>query len=104
MCVLVLLGGKSEAALYGLLAGHLPSVLPVCVSWRDQCWAHCRAWLDREVDDTLSKRQESLALPKLPILTVRNAHSIFADTHTHTHSIHTRTLSRAAQGGPTPEL
>lgn len=48
-------GARYEAALYGALCGSLPAVLPVCGSWEDACWAHCRAWLDTATDDALGQ-------------------------------------------------
>ncbi len=50
MCLCVLLqsservGGESkeEAALYGVLAGNVGRVLPLCASWEDATWALTR--------------------------------------------------------------
>ncbi|KAL9585203.1 MAG: hypothetical protein Q9212_001668 [Teloschistes hypoglaucus] len=36
---------KYEAAVYGLLSGHLPSVLKVCTSWNDYLFAHYNSYL-----------------------------------------------------------
>ena len=35
-------GGKAEAALFGVLAGHSERVLPLCASWEDAAWALAR--------------------------------------------------------------
>lgn len=81
-------GGRYEAALYGALCGHLPSVLPVCASWEDACWAYCRAWLEQARPTTplclfpsaaLSKHDAMLAhivartlcTPRAPVVLVR---------------------------------
>jgi nuclear pore complex protein Nup107 len=53
-------GGRYEAALYGVLAGYLPAVLPVCSTWEDACWAYCRAWLDNAADAALEQEQAAV--------------------------------------------
>lgn len=54
-----------ERATMGILAGHLPSVLPVCASWQDYLWAYtsCVAECQRDLD--LRKSSEE-PLAKLP--------------------------------------
>lgn len=41
---------KYEAAVYGVLGGHLPSVLRVCRSWNDLLFAHYNSYLIRSFD------------------------------------------------------
>ena len=65
---------KYENAVYGLLGGHLPSVLKVCGSWNDFIFAHYNAYLLAQFDDfvkeqlpdrvprTLAQKSETLDL------------------------------------------
>lgn len=41
---------RVEAAIYGLLGGHLEKVLPQCSSWEDACWARFKLASDVWVD------------------------------------------------------
>lgn len=41
---------KYEAAVYGILGGHLPSVQRVCKSWNDYLFAHYNSYLVRSFD------------------------------------------------------
>ncbi|KAI4257137.1 MAG: hypothetical protein LQ352_001777 [Teloschistes flavicans] len=45
---------KYEAGVYGLLSGHLPSVLKVCTSWNDYIFAHYNSYLLRSFDQYVS--------------------------------------------------
>lgn len=45
---------KYEAAVYGLLSGHLPSVLKVCTSWDDYLFAHYNSYLLRSFERYIS--------------------------------------------------
>ncbi|KAL8781929.1 MAG: hypothetical protein Q9203_000543 [Teloschistes exilis] len=45
---------KYEAAVYGLLSGHLPSVLKVCTSWNDYIFAHYNSYLLRSFEQYVS--------------------------------------------------
>ncbi|EGG22047.1 nucleoporin [Cavenderia fasciculata] len=48
-----------EKAIYGLLGGNLPSVLPVCRNWYDYLWAHVKVL----VDEKMNQEIQGLAAP-----------------------------------------
>lgn len=45
-----------EAGVYGVLGGNLGTALPLCASWHDRLWVHCRGWLEAAVDAALPTR------------------------------------------------
>ncbi|KAK9789368.1 hypothetical protein WJX73_004814 [Symbiochloris irregularis] len=51
-------GARNEAALYGVLASHLPRILPICHSWEDRLWAVARCWLEVAVDGRLAAQEQ----------------------------------------------
>ncbi|CDZ96991.1 Nuclear pore complex, rNup107 component (sc Nup84) [Phaffia rhodozyma] len=44
-----------ERALYGILTGYLPAVLPVCRSWEDHVWARINARIEDRIDRKLKE-------------------------------------------------
>ncbi|KAL6070967.1 Nuclear pore complex protein [Balamuthia mandrillaris] len=39
-----------EKAIYAILCGNIPQVLPVCASWEDHLWVYSKAKLDASID------------------------------------------------------
>lgn len=47
---------KYESAVYGVLGGHLPSVMRVCGSWNDFLFAHYNSYILAQFDDFVRNR------------------------------------------------
>jgi hypothetical protein len=49
---------STEAAVYGMLAGNVHNVLPMCNGWVDRVWAHARCFLQVLPEELLEDHRE----------------------------------------------